>query len=48
MTDDQVAKLFVFVTDGVGMRLIMSNGTIEDMGREIIEIWDGLYNEIKA
>ncbi len=48
MTDDQIAKLFVFTTDGVGMRLIMSNGTVEEMGKEITEIWDGFYNQIKA
>jgi TetR/AcrR family transcriptional regulator, transcriptional repressor for nem operon len=48
MTDDQIAKLFVFATDGVGMRVLMSNGTVEDMGKEIIEIWDGLYNQIKV
>lgn len=48
MTDDQIANIFVFTTDGVGLRAIMSNGTAEEKRKEILGIWDGFYNQIKA
>jgi len=47
MTDEQIAKLFIFITDGVGTRLIMGN-RLEDMEDEILSLWDGLYNQLKA
>jgi hypothetical protein len=47
MTDDQIAKLFIFITDGVGARLIMGN-RLEDMEDEILSLWDGLYHQLKA
>jgi len=47
MTDEQIAKLFVFISDGVGMRLIMGN-KIDTMAEEISALWDGLYNQLKA
>jgi AcrR family transcriptional regulator len=47
MTDEQIAKLFIFVTDGIGMRLVVEN-KMERMMEEISRIWDGLYNQIKA
>jgi|WetSurMetagenome_2_1015567.scaffolds.fasta_scaffold172509_2 TetR/AcrR family transcriptional regulator, transcriptional repressor for nem operon len=48
MTDDQIANIFVFTTDGVGLRAIMSNGTAEEKRKEILGVWDGFYNQIKA
>lgn len=45
MTDEQIARLFIFVTDGIGMRLIVEN-KIEKMMEEISFMWDGLYNQL--
>ena len=47
MTNEQIARLFIFVTDGIGMRLIVEN-KMEKMMEDISFIWDGLYNQIKA
>ena len=50
MSDEQVAKLFIFTSDGMGMQLIMS-GTIGQMDKfksELQSIWNGLYDALKA
>ena len=50
MTDEQVAKLFIYTSDGFGMQLIMS-GTIGQMDKfknELLSIWNGLYDALKA
>jgi AcrR family transcriptional regulator len=47
MTDEQIARLFIFITDGIGMRLVVEN----KMGKMMVVIssmWDGIYNQIKA
>jgi TetR/AcrR family transcriptional regulator, transcriptional repressor for nem operon len=47
MTDEQIAKLFIFITDGVGMRLIIEN-KYDILEKEIVKLWEGLYSQIKA
>lgn len=47
MTPMQIAKLFVYVSDGIGQRLIMQ-GQIRDIKDELLILWDGLYNDLKA
>ena len=47
MTDEQIAKLFVYISDGVGMHLILEN-KIDKMKQEFVAIMDGLYNQLKA
>jgi len=47
MTDDQIANLFISVTDAVGIRVVMENA-IDKMEEEILELWDGLYHQLKA
>lgn len=48
MTDDQIAKLFISITDGIGLKIIISKGTIDQMFREVMSIWDGIYNQLKV
>jgi len=51
MTDDQVAKLFIYSGDGLGMQLIMSDPSAQKMEKfktELLSIWDGLYSALKA
>jgi len=47
MTNEQVAKMFVYSSDGIGLHLIQE-GRVRQLGKEILELWDGFYNEIKA
>ncbi|SFD89837.1 transcriptional regulator, TetR family [Chitinophaga sp. CF118] len=47
MTDAQLAKLFIYSGDGVGISMIMEE-TSNKMKAEIKTLWDGLYNSIKA
>ncbi len=46
MTDEQVAHLFVYANDGLGLRLILE-GRGEEMRNQIERLWDGLYRELK-
>lgn len=47
MTDEQIARLFISINDGVGMRRVMT-GNIKDVPEEVLAAWDGLYQELKA
>ncbi|OQP64434.1 hypothetical protein A3860_20920 [Niastella vici] len=51
MTDEQIAKLFIYSGDGLGMQLIMSDPSAQKMEKfksELQSIWDGLYNALKG
>jgi len=46
MTDEQIAKLFIYAGDGSGINCIMADNF--NKGRKEIQmLWDGLYNELK-
>lgn len=47
MSAMQIAKLFVYVSDGIGQRLIMQ-GQIRDVQDELLALWNGLYNDLKV
>ncbi|HLZ16540.1 MAG TPA: helix-turn-helix domain-containing protein [Cyclobacteriaceae bacterium] len=47
MTDAQVAKLFIFAGDGMGINLILTDD-ITKMKRELQSLWDGIYLCIKT
>lgn len=47
MTDEQIAKLFITISDGIGMHLIIEN-KLDKMKEEFKEVMDGLYNQLKA
>jgi len=51
MTDEQVAKLFIYSSDGFGIHLIMIDPSAQKMDKfksELQSIWDGLYSALKA
>lgn len=50
MTDDQVAKLFIYVSDGFGMHMIMSDtlGQMDKFKNELQGLWNGLYESLKG
>jgi AcrR family transcriptional regulator len=47
MTDEQLANLFIYTSDGVGMHNVMK-GRIKETPEALLTVWDGLYQEIKT
>jgi AcrR family transcriptional regulator len=47
MTDEQIARMFVYSNDGIGLHLIME-GRIRQLGKDMLALWDSFYNQIKA
>ena len=48
MTDDEIAKTFMFLSDGVAMHMIMRGYKIEEMIAPFLVLWDKLYEQLKA
>jgi AcrR family transcriptional regulator len=48
LTDEQIAQLFLFTSDGVAMHMIMEGVKIKEMVIPFMELWDKLYEQIKA
>jgi len=47
MTDEQIAKMFIYTSDGVGMYNIIKD-TIENITNTLPILWDSLYKSLKA
>jgi TetR/AcrR family transcriptional regulator, transcriptional repressor for nem operon len=47
MTDTQIARLFTSSNDGISVHVIML-GRANDLKKEILDVWDGFYNHLKA
>ncbi|MFY0254755.1 TetR/AcrR family transcriptional regulator [Chitinophaga sp. 30R24] len=47
MTDEQVAKLFIFLSDGANLNLII-NDEMNRKKQELKALWDGLYQAIQT
>ena len=47
LSDEQIAKLFLYSGKGAGINCIM-NDHFESSRKEIRKVWDGLYHELKA
>jgi len=48
MSDEQLAKVFVSISDGVGMHLIIQGVPFDKIAEPLVELWDKLYEQIKA
>jgi TetR/AcrR family transcriptional regulator, transcriptional repressor for nem operon len=48
MTDEQIAQTFIYLSDGIGMHMIMRGASIEEMVNPFLILWDKLYEQIKA
>jgi AcrR family transcriptional regulator len=48
MTDREVGEIFMYLSDGVGMHMIMRGTDIENMVRPFEKLWDKFYEQIKA
>jgi AcrR family transcriptional regulator len=46
MTDEQIARMFIYSNDGVGLRLLLE-GKAEDIYTEMLTLWDNFYKEVK-
>lgn len=47
LSDDQLASVFIFIGDGIGMRGILE-GSVEDIYEKVYSFWDSLYKELKT
>ncbi|MDP4086317.1 MAG: TetR/AcrR family transcriptional regulator [Bacillota bacterium] len=48
MSDEQIAKMFLYSADGAGMHSIFSKGSIQQAQSSILQLWDSFYEEIKC
>jgi hypothetical protein len=46
MSDEQIARMFIYSNDGIGLRLLLY-GDLDAVDREMITLWDNFYREIK-
>jgi AcrR family transcriptional regulator len=44
---EALARLFIYVNDGTGMHLMLES-KLEDAPKELMELWEGLYVEIRG
>lgn len=47
MSDDQIARCFIYLSEGIGNRFTLEGRGME-AGEEMIQLWDSFYNEIKC
>lgn len=46
MTDEQIARMFIYSNDGIGLRLLLE-GNLNNVDKEMLKLWDNFYMEIK-
>jgi AcrR family transcriptional regulator len=46
MSDEVLARLFIYSADGAGINLIMHD-EMSKMGKELKSLWDGIYSAVK-
>ena len=47
MNDEKITQIFLFITDGVGIRALMS-GKLSKMSEEIKNCWNSFYELLKV
>lgn len=47
LNDNQLAKMFIGINDGIGMHLILE-GRVDEVTGEVFSVWNGIYNLIKV
>ena len=48
ITDLEIAEIFIFLSDGMAMHMIMEGVKIDDMVAPFLNLWDKFYETIKA
>lgn len=46
MTDEQIARMFIYSNDGIALRLLLE-GRLDSIYDEMITLWDNFYEEVK-
>ena len=47
MNDKEIAEMFMYISDGVGMHMIMRGADIENMVKPFQHLWNKLYEQLK-
>jgi len=47
-SDVKTAEMFIYLSDGLGINMIMQGAALEDMVKQLKNQWDTLYDQIKA
>jgi len=48
MSDEQIAKMFMYLSDGIGMHMIIRGNSVDEIIKPTLDLWDNLYEQIKA
>jgi AcrR family transcriptional regulator len=48
LSDREIAEIFMYLSDGIGMHMIMRGEDIENMMKPIQILWDTLYDQMKV
>jgi predicted transcriptional regulator len=48
VSDVKTAEMFIYLSDGLGINMIMQGAALEDMVKQLKNQWDTLYDQIKA
>jgi AcrR family transcriptional regulator len=48
LTDEEIARVFIFTSDGVAMQMVMAGKKVEEMVEPFMSLWNKLYDQIKA
>jgi hypothetical protein len=47
LTDEQIAQIFMFTSDGLTMNLTMESNT-SDLDKKLASLWDNFYKTLKT
>lgn len=48
MSDEQIAKMFIYLSDGIAMHMIIRGVSVDEIIKPTLDLWDNLYEQIKA
>ena len=48
MTDEEIAQIYIYLSDGVAMHSILNGIKIEEMINPFMSLWDKLYEQMKV
>jgi len=46
MTDEQIARMFIYSNDGIALRLLLE-GNLKNIDKEMLKLWNNFYKEVK-
>lgn len=46
MSDEQIARMFIYSNDGIALRLLLE-GNLQNIDKEMLKLWNNFYKEIK-